>query len=142
MDDDVNDALGQFKDKLEKEAKLTHLSRPTALGYQVAVYEKSYKAMSYLIQSTGAEIFLRWILELHKKGLSEYIVDLIHDEIVFKLPVEENLYDFTKTVKECLDIASNEISKKLEHCLTFNTKQYASKYWNEADSAEIYIKDV
>jgi len=134
--------LGQFKKKLEEEANRTHLSRQTPLGYQAPVYGKSYIAMSYLIQSTGAEIFLRWILELHKKGLSEYIVNLIHDEIVFELPVEENLYDFTKTVKECLDIASNEISKKLEHCLTFNTKQYVSKYWDKESCAEIYIQDM
>lgn len=131
--------IEQFKKRLEKEASQTYLSRQTPLGYQTPVYGKSYKAMSYLIQSTAAEVFIRWILELHKKGLSEYIVNLIHDEIVFELPVEKNLYDFAKTVKGCLDNASNAISKKIEHALVFNTKQYASKYWNKEDCAEIYV---
>jgi len=131
--------LGQFKKKLEEEANRTHLSRQTPLGYQAPVYGKSYIAMSYLIQSTGAEIFLRWILELHKKELSEYIVNLIHDEIVFELPVDKNLYDFTKKVKDCLDISSKSISEKFGYALTFNTKQYASKYWDKESCAEIYI---
>ena len=140
--------LKLFRKKLEKEAKKNHCSRSTPLGYKMPIEDRFYRASSCLIQATGAEIFIRWILELHKKNLSEYhkknlseyIVNLIHDELIFKIPVEKNLYDFAKTVKACLDIASSEISKRLGHKLFFEAKQFVGKYWDKESGAEIILK--
>jgi len=129
-----------FREKLEKEADNNHCTRRTPLGYQMPLDDRFYRATSCLIQATGAEIFIRWVLELHEKQISQYIVNLIHDEIIFKIPVEKNLYDFAKTVKACLDIASREISKWQGRELYFEAKQFVAKYWDKESGAEIILK--
>jgi len=72
---------------------------------------------------------------VHESNLSVFIVNVIHDEIIFEIPVNFNLYDFTKVIKECLNKASQELFGDL----TFDTKQYAAKYWDEKTGAFIYI---
>jgi len=132
--------LKLFRKKLENEAWGNHFTRSTPLGYKMPIVDRFYRASSCLIQATGAEIFIRWVLELQEKQISQYIVNLIHDEIIFKIPVEKNLYDFAKTVKACLDISSREISKWQGRELYFEAKQFVAKYWDKESGAEIILK--
>lgn len=131
--------LRKFRGKLSSEARENHCTRKTPLGYKMPLEDRFYRASSCLIQATGAELFIKWLLLLHEKEKSQYIVNLIHDEIIFKIPVQFDIYDFAKHVKRCLDLATTSISRIIEHKLHFNTKQYVSKYWDKQSAAEIII---
>ena len=82
---------------------------PTPLGYRIPVNRKLYRSPSLYIQAVGAEIFRAWLLQLHNKDLTRYIVNLIHDEIVLEVPVTINLYHLTEDVHDALDIARQQL---------------------------------
>ena len=124
-----------FQQEIEKEICGNYVTRETPLGFRIPIFSGARKGLVYLIQSAGAELFLRWLQKIHDAKLSVFIVNVIHDEVIFEIPVSYNIYDFTRKVKECL----NKASKELFGELTFDTKQFASKYWDEKSAAEIVI---
>jgi len=126
-----------FKLEIEKEIRGNYVTRETPLGFRIPIFSGARKGLVYLIQSAGAELFLRWLQKIHDAKLSVFIVNVIHDEVIFEIPVSYNIYDFTRKVKECL----NKASKELFGELTFDTKQFASKYWDEKSAAEINLSE-
>jgi len=126
-----------FKLEIEKEIRGNYVTRETPLGFRIPIFSGARKGLAYLIQSTGAELFLRWLQKIHDAKLSVFIVNVIHDEVIFEIPVSYNIYDFTRKVNECL----NKASKELFGELTFDTKQFGAKYWDEQNATEIILSE-
>jgi len=131
-------SIYDFKKKIEKEIGGNYLTRETPLGFRVPIFSGAYKGLSYLIQAAGSELFIRWLQMIHEAGRSIFIVNVIHDEIIFEIPVNFNLYKFTKVIKECLNKASQELFGDL----TFDTKQCAARYWDDTTGSVIDINSV
>jgi hypothetical protein len=105
---------------------------PTPLGYRIPVNRKRYRAPSLYIQAVGAEIFRAWLLQLHKKDLTSYIVNLIHDEIVLEVPVSLNLYHLTEDVQSALDLAKQKLLPEAN----LNIRSKSARRW-DSDAAVI-----
>lgn len=131
-------SIYDFKKKIEKEIRENYLTRETPLGFRVPIFFGAYKGLSYLIQAAGSELFIRWLQIIHEADRSIFIVNVIHDEIIFEIPVNFNLYNFTKVIKECLNKASQELFGDL----TFDTKQCAARYWDDTAGSVIDIDSV
>jgi len=130
--------VGRFS-SLKKEiidyAKKNGKTPPTPLRYSAPINSRHYRALAWYVQAIGAEIFRQWILNLKKEGLATAIVNLIHDEIIFKLPVSVNLYEITMRIEECLRDASNSILPKAN----FRIRAKAAKRWDEETAADIKV---
>ena len=127
-----------FKKKIEEEIRESYVTRETPLGFRVPIFSGAYKGLSYLIQAAGSELFIRWLQKIHDAKLSVFIVNVIHDEIIFEIPANFNLYEFTKVIKKCLNKASQELFGDL----TFDTKQCAARYWDDTAVSVIDINSV
>jgi len=101
----VFDRFTSMRRDIIKHTKDNGFTPPTPLNYRIPVNRKHYRAPSLYVQAVGAEIFRQWILQLHDKDLTQYIVNLIHDEIVMQVPCSMNLYDLAKDVQTSLDQA-------------------------------------
>ena len=131
-------SIYDFKKKIEEEIRRSYVTRETPLGFRVPIFSGAYKGLPYLIQAAGSELFIRWLQMIHEAGRSIFIVNVIHDEIIFEIPVNFNLYKFTKVIKECLNKASQELFGDL----TFDTKQCAARYWDDTTGSVIDINSV
>jgi len=126
----------EFKKDISNRTRTKGFSPPTPLRFSIPVKKsKKYVGFSYLIQSTGAEIFREWILAIHNQGLSSYLVNLIHDEVILEIPVNMNLYDITARLDSCLQVATNNILPTLK----LGVKAFAAQCWDKNAAAEINL---
>jgi len=101
--------FNQIRNQINAEAKRLGHVHETPLGYKIPINRKYYRAASLYAQAIGAEILREWVINLHKVKLSPYIVNLIHDEIIFELPVSMNLYDVANQVQMALKEAARTL---------------------------------
>ena len=128
--------VAEFRKDISNRTRTKGFSPPTPLGFSIPVIKsKSYAGFSYLIQSTGAEIFRQWILELHEMGLSKFLINAIHDELLFEVPKSTNVYDFRSQVEVALHQATQTI---LPQC-QLSIKAKAGKCWDEKTAIDISI---
>jgi hypothetical protein len=126
--------LMAFRQKIKKDAEENELSPPTPLGFQTFLSKReAYKALSYVVQATGAEIFRAWVLQLKERGLGQYIVNMIHDEIIFEVPDHLNVYNVFSDVQYCLRKASKELLPSLQ----LTIKGSACRRWDEKAAIKI-----
>lgn len=83
------------KERLETEGE-GYVHSPIGRRH-VADNGQEYKLVNYLIQGTAADVLKRKIVDLDLKGLGDYMVLPVHDEIVLDVPDDE---DFDAVVKE------------------------------------------
>lgn len=67
----------------------------------VAKDAKEYALVNYLIQGTAAEVFKYKLLELDARGLGEYMVLPVHDEIILDVP-KEDAEEVARVVKDTM----------------------------------------
>lgn len=97
----------------------------TPLGRRHPVeLDKAYAATNYLCQGTAADIFKRMVVELANVGLDEYLVLLVHDEVVLDVP--DDLVDEAQHV--ALKVMEDRTSLRCP--LTAGAKQV--KRWGDA----------
>ena len=58
-----------------------------------------YKLQNYLIQGTGAIITKRGLIEMDKRGLTEFLIMPVHDEVVLSAPISEAREVMTSTAE-------------------------------------------
>lgn len=94
----------QLEDQAAYRNQTENLAYIDTWGGRIATAEsdKLYKLLNYKIQGSAADIFKESIVTLYKKGLDEYIVIPVHDELVMSTPKEDSV-EIMKTVQECLE---------------------------------------
>lgn len=140
--------LKLFKDKLKefpgyyeimqltsKHGKKYGITTPTPLGFKIPLYKKIRLSAGYLVAATANEIFREWILQMHEVGLSKYLVNAIHDEIILEVPISENLYEITQNAYDALKQGASNILPECE--LTVKAK--AASAWHAQNATSIVI---
>lgn len=113
------------RNHIQREASQQGYVRATPLRYRIPMNRRYYRAPALFAQAVGAELLRQWILNLHHAKLSPYIVNLIHDEIIFELPSIMNLYDTAEIVQTCLNEAVTTILPEA----TLRIKATAGRRW-------------
>ena len=127
-----NPALKKLSQEVNQQVTRNFITPPTPLGQQFSIF-KTHHGLPILIQATAAEIMALWIQELYNIGLLQYIVNVIHDEIIFELPIHLNLYKVSNKIIEALNKATTSL---LPYCFlkpNFST----SLYWDNSSSSII-----
>lgn len=103
------------------------------LYYRIPINKKLYRAPALFVQAIGAEIMREWILNLKEINLGVFIVNLIHDEIIFELPQDFNLWESVEDIDNCLQIAA----KKILPLANLRIRASASKRWDQENAIMI-----
>lgn len=127
--------LMAFKKETKAIAEETSLTLETALYHRMVLFDEHYKALSYVVQATGAEIFREWVLELKEKELAEYIVNLIHDEIIFELPMDRDLQKVFAEVQNCLNTAADKLLPRAN----LTIKGSACRRWDAEAAVKLHL---
>lgn len=127
--------LMAFKKETKAIAEETSLTLETALYHRMVLFDEHYKALSYVVQATGAEIFREWVLELKEKELAEYIVNLIHDEIIFELPTDRDLQKVFAEVQNCLNTAADKLLPRAN----LTIKGSACRRWDAEAAVKLHL---
>jgi len=126
--------FASLKRDIINHAKTKGTTPPTPhLHYRIPINKKYYRAPSLYVQAIGAEIMREWILNLREKNLAPFIVNLIHDEIIFELPQENNLEKCVGDIETCLHEATNAILPSAR----LRIRASAAKRWDEDCAAVI-----
>jgi hypothetical protein len=128
--------ISRFYGKVYNVAATEGLTLSTPLGFRIPVFKKKHLARGYLIQATANEIIRAWMLCLNDIYLSKFIVNTIHDEIVFSVPNTENLYEFGRIVQDQLTRAVDQL--KFDTC-KLEIKISAAKRWDPESAVEIIL---
>jgi hypothetical protein len=128
--------ISRFYQKVNGIARSEGLTLSTPLGFRIPAFKKKHLARGYVIQATANEIIREWMLCLDNANLSQFIVNTIHDEIVFSVPTATNLYDFGANVQ-------GQLTKAIDQ-LKFNTckleiKVSSAKRWDPESAVEIFL---
>jgi hypothetical protein len=128
--------LMDYRDEIMSFAIKDHHTKPTPLGYKMLMPEgEEYKALSWVVQATGAEIFRAWVLLLKDRKLGEYIVNLIHDEIILELPMTLNLYSAFENIQDCLNDAASDILPGVQ----LTIKGSACRRWDDFAAIKLHL---
>lgn len=65
--------------------------------------QRSYKSINSWVQGTARDLFMDVVLRVHEAALSQYIVNLIHDEILFSLP-KAQLRSMLPIIRACFEV--------------------------------------
>jgi len=114
-------------------AAIHHMTPLTPLGFQVPVYPNNRLAAGHTVHLAANEVFRQWLVMLDEINLSSYIVNLVHDEIVFQVPASTNPYTFTRKAYEAL----NRAGRSLIPGLKLGVKASLGKSWDEFNAIEI-----
>ncbi|MBC8554493.1 MAG: hypothetical protein H8D23_33185 [Candidatus Brocadiales bacterium] len=128
--------ISSFYQKVNAMAKTEGLTLATPLGFRIPVFKKKRLARGYVIQATANEIIREWMLCLNDVNLSRFIVNTIHDEIVFSVPLTTNLYEFGIEVQEQLTKAIGQL--KFDTCI-LEIKVTSAKRWDPQSAVEIIL---
>lgn len=118
--------FSELSQKTDEHARKTGTTLPTPLGFRIPLYNKSRLALGYLVQATANEIFRQWILELTEVKCASYLVNAIHDELFFELPIAMNLYQFAAKV----DLALKQACERILPTCNLPIKVKAAKNWD------------
>ena len=128
--------ISRFYQKVNGMAAAEGLTLSTPLGFRIPVFKKKHLARGYVIQATANEIIREWMLCLNDANLSSFIVNTIHDEIVFSVPLTTNLYEFGIEVQEQLTNAIGQL--KFDTCI-LEVKVSSAKRWDPESAVEIIL---
>lgn len=97
----IYDAVG----RRERDEGQGYVLTPTT-GRRLPIVKKdgktpTHKGVNYTIQSSAADIFKRNLLELEARGLGEYMMIPVHDEIVLDAP-RDMLADIEPILRDCM----------------------------------------
>lgn len=102
--DTLYPGMNQFTREVEYRAKARERSEgrayvrsPLTGRKHYAEEDKHYALVNYLIQGTASEVLKMKDLELHRLGLSQYLVLNVHDEVILDVPRSEER-DVTEAV--------------------------------------------
>lgn len=128
-----NPALQKLTNEVKQQVIENFVTPSTPLGHQFPIF-KALHGLPILIQATAAEIMALWIQELDNFGLLQYIVNVIHDEIIFELPTNFNVYEISNKITETL----NKTTTNLLPYSHLKPKFSTSPYWDITNSSIIH----
>src|SRR5699024_4897686 len=95
-------AISRFARFLTRQAQAQGMTVKTPSGRLLRLdRDKSYAAIAYLCQSTARDILGQALIDIEDAGLLDYVVGVVHDEILIYAPRDE-AEDIIKQVGECM----------------------------------------
>ncbi|GAB1326923.1 DNA polymerase [Streptomyces sennicomposti] len=87
--DRVYPGIRRYSNRVQREARANGYVVITPTGRRVALdRDRVYAATNYAVQSTARDVLCQALLNMHDKGLTEYLLLPIHDECLGSAPVD------------------------------------------------------
>ncbi|MEU1200163.1 DNA polymerase [Streptomyces sp. NPDC005813] len=87
--DRVYPGIRRYSNKVQREARANGYVVVTPTGRRVALdRDRVYAATNYAVQSTARDVLCQALLNMHDKGLTEYLLLPIHDECLGSAPAD------------------------------------------------------
>jgi DNA polymerase-1 len=96
---------------------------------QVATKTTLYKLVNYFIQGTAGDVLKQAVIRLAEAGLDEYMVLLVHDEIVFDAPADVAV-DVARRASEIMRVPAEQFGVELT-CGADIVERWGDKYADE-----------
>lgn len=104
---------------------VSYVRCPITQRFQVADPGKEYALVNFLIQGAAAAVLKKKVVMLDAAGLGQYLVALVHDEVVLDLPRDEvsDAADTLRAVMNDRELFEVPLTASLSHGTTWGSKE-------------------